>query len=262
MSETNATQNAPVAALEKEAPVAFKRIIGRKLGMTQIFNQDGRMYGVSVVEAGPCTIVGVRKPATDGYSAVCLGFGAIADKKLNKAQLGQFKHAGVPAVRHIKEFRVDNAAAFEVGQTVALKNRFVVGDYIDIQGRDKGHGFSGGMKRHGFAGLPASHGASDKERSPGSLASRRSLGRVIPGQRMAGRMGFRIHTIAKVEVVKVDEASNLIYLNGSVPGAAGSMVYLLETTKSRKKKIVQAPKADKKGKKGAAPSAHKPAAKK
>ncbi|NLO91569.1 MAG: 50S ribosomal protein L3 [Elusimicrobia bacterium] len=262
MSEPNATQNAPVAAPEKEAPSAFKRLIGRKLGMTQIFDQDGRLYGVSVVEAGPCKVVGVRKADTDGYNAVCLGFSPIAEKKLNKAQLGQFKKAGVEPLRILKEFRVDNSAGFELGQTVGLKNRFAQGDYIDVQGRDKGHGFSGGMKRHGFRGLPASHGASDKERSPGSLASQRSLGRVIPGQRMAGRMGFRIHTITKLEVVKVDEAKNLIYLNGSVPGAAGSTVFLLETTRTRKKKLVQAPKADKKAKKAAAPSAPKAAAKK
>ncbi|HOX22381.1 MAG TPA: 50S ribosomal protein L3, partial [Elusimicrobiales bacterium] len=202
MSEPNATQNAPVATPEKEAPTTFKRLIGRKLGMTQIFDKDGKVYGVSVVEAGPCKVVSVRKTATDGYNAVCLGFGSIAEKKINKAQLGQFKQAGVEPLRHLKEFRVADAAGFEVGQSVGLKGRFSAGDYIDVQGRDKGHGFSGGMKRHGFRGLPASHGASDKERSPGSLASRRSLGRVIPGQRMAGRMGFRLHTIAKLEVVK------------------------------------------------------------
>jgi len=243
-TETNLVETARTPAA-KEAPVAFRAIIGTKLGMTQLFDASGFLRAVSVVKAGPCVVARVRTPAKDGYSAVCLGLGEIEAKKLTKPMAGQFAKSGIAPVKYLREFRVADSGGFETGQSVSPSARFQTGDYVDVQGITKGRGFAGAMKRHGFHGLPGGHGASDKERSPGSLASRRSLGRVIPGQRMAGHYGQTTMTIAKLEVVKID--GDTLYLNGSVPGTNGTLVSVLETTKPRKRKIVVAPKvADKK----------------
>ncbi len=265
MTDTNnantAVNTAPAQAAEKkEAPVGLRTILGEKLGMTQLFDEQGCLRAVSVIKAGPCVIAGVRTPQKDGYSAVCLGFGDTKKGKLSKPLSGQFEKKGIAPVKYLREVRLEDNKGYEVGQSVSVASRFAVGDYVDVQGVNKGHGFAGGMKRHNFRGLPGSHGASDKERSPGSLASRRSLGRVIPGQRMAGHMGTETVTIVKLEVLKVDAADNLIYVNGSVPGTNGGLVTIKETTRPRKKHVFVAPKADKKAK-GAKPAA-KPAAKK
>jgi large subunit ribosomal protein L3 len=134
----------------------------------------------------------------------------------------------------MKECRVADVNGFEIGQVISLEKIFKPGDYVDVQGKIKGHGFAGAMKRHGFAGQPASHGASDRERAPGSLGSRRSLGKVLSGQRMAGHYGTTTHTVSKIEVVKVDNENGLIFLKGSVPGAKGSIVSVLETSKYKK----------------------------
>lgn len=221
----------------KEAPAALRALIGKKLGMTQMFDESGNVRSVSVVKAGPCTVVGLRTPEKNGYSSVCLGFER-KTKNISRAYGGQFDKIKVSPPRHLKEFRIPSVEGFQPGQTVTLRGRFNPGDYIDIQGVSKGKGFAGVMKRHGFHGGPASHGASDRERAPGSIASRRSLGRVLPGQRMAGRMGHDLVTIAKVEIVKIIPKDDLILLNGSVPGANGSVVYILETTKTRKKRVI------------------------
>jgi large subunit ribosomal protein L3 len=159
---------------------------------------------------------------------------------------GVFKKIGVKPIRHLREFRVEKAEGAEGGQTAGLAGRFQAGDWVDIQGVSKGKGFAGGMKRHNFAGQPASHGASDRERAPGSLASRRSLGRVMPGQRMAGHMGQDKLTIHKVKVVKVVPEENLIFLNGSVPGANGTMVCITRTVKKTPKPPAQTKKSARK----------------
>jgi len=236
----------------KQAPVQLRAMLAEKVGMTQVFDAEGNLKGVTVLKAGPCTVTTVRTPAQDGYNAVCLGFGEADTKKLSKPMAGQFAKIKVTPVQHLKEYRLSDVAGFEIGQVVTLKDRFQPGDYVDVQGITKGRGFAGGMKRHGFRGMPASHGASDKERAPGSLASRRSLGRVIPGQRMAGHMGQTTMTMSKIEVVKVDADKNLIYVCGSVPGTNGSIVSLLETSKNRKRRLVVA-KVAKKGAAKAAP---------
>jgi len=249
---------APAQPQAKPAPAGLRVIFGEKVGMTQFFDQKGHLRPVTVIKAGPCTVVNVRTPERDGYSAVCLGYGAANAKKLGKPLAGQFAKLGLQPVRKMREYRVSDSKGYETGQQVTVEGRFTVGDYVDVQGVTKGHGFSGVMKRYQFRGLPGSHGASDKERSPGSIASQRSLGRVIPGQRMAGHYGQATLTIAKMEVVKVDTANHLLYINGAVPGTNGSYVTVLETTKRRKHRVEHVV-VDKKKK---AAAAKKPAAKK
>ncbi len=223
----------------KKAPATFRAILGEKVGMTQIFHpKDQNLYGVTVVKAGPCPVLRVKTAESrDGYNAVQLGFGARKDKSCDKSEIGQFKAAGAAPAKHVREIRAANLSGLEVGQTVTVDTAFKTGDYVDVQGVCKGKGFAGVMKRHNFRGLPASHGASDKQRSPGSLASRRSLGRVMPGQRMAGRMGHVTTSTIKIEVVQVDPENNLIYLAGAVPGPRGGLVTIFETVKNKKVRV-------------------------
>jgi len=235
MSADEAKPDEKAAAADKRAPVHFRTILGEKVGMTQMYGRGNRLFGVSVVKAGPCPVVRVKSAqGPDGYNAVQLGFGAWPEKHFSKPELGQFKKAGVAPVRWTREVRVPDVKGLEAGQTVSLDGVFKPGDYVDVQGTTKGRGFAGVMKRHGFRGMPASHGASDKERSPGSLASRRSLGRVMPGQRMAGHMGAVTESTLKLEVIKVDPRENLIYLAGPVPGPRGGLVTISETVNAKK----------------------------
>jgi large subunit ribosomal protein L3 len=235
---------APVAPAPKaepvEMPAGFKFIIGEKVGMTQMFDEKGELYGVSVVKAGPCRVIRTRTTAKDGYQAVCLGFGHRKESHTDSAAKGIFGKLDMKPIRHMKEFRVEDVSGIQDGQTATVQARFKAGEYVDIQGVSKGKGFAGGMKRHNFAGGPASHGASDRERAPGSLASRRSLGRVLPGQRMAGHMGVDTVTVQKVEVLRVRWNENLLYLGGAVPGPKGGLVTVLETVKSMKRRPMKA----------------------
>ena len=239
MSEQTTTEATIANDGAKKAPATFRAILGEKIGMTQIYHpKDQNLYDVTIVKAGPCPILRVKTAdGKDGYNAVQLGFGKGRDKSCSQAELGQFKKAGVAAQRHVKEIRVKDAAGLEVGQTVAVDVAFKPGDYVDVQGVSKGKGFAGAMKRHNFKGLPASHGASDKQRSPGSLASRRSLGRVMPGQRMAGHLGNEIISTLKIEVIQIDAAENLIYVAGAVPGPRGGLVTISETVKDKKARV-------------------------
>ncbi len=225
-------------------PANFKIAIGKKTGMTQLFDEEGNMNSATIIKTGSCKVVYTREKSRDGYTAVCLGFDEIAERKLNKAAKGIFKKHNTAPVRHMKEFRVPSTEGVKSGQPVVLTDMFKEGEYINVQGVSKGKGFAGAMKRHNFAGSEAGHGASNRERAPGSIASRRSLGRVIPGQRMAGHMGVETVTMEKVKVLKIDSNESVIYLNSSVPGAMGSIVYLVETTKAQPK-----PKVKAKGKK-------------
>ncbi len=218
--------------VEKVSP-EFRYLIAKKLGMTQIFTESGEVKGVTVLEAGPCVVVYTRTKGKDGYNAVCLGYGE-KKKNINKPMEGIFKKYGVNPVEHLKEFRFENVESIKPGQIVTLEGRFKEGDWVDVQGITVGKGFAGAMKRHNFSGQPASHGASDRERAPGSLASRRALGRVIPGQRMAGRLGGEMCTIQKVRVEKVIPEKNIIMINGSVPGKPGNIIYLKPTSKKVK----------------------------
>ena len=223
----------------KKAPASFRTILGEKVGMTQVYHpRNKHLYDVTVVKAGPCPVLRVKTvDSKDGYNAVQLAFGSRKEKNISKAELGQFKKAGALPAQWVKEIRVADAKGFEVGQAVVVDGLFAPGDYVDVQGVSKGKGFAGVMKRHNFRGLPASHGASDKQRSPGSLASRRALGRVLPGQRMAGRMGGETVTMQKMEVVQVDAEKNLLFVCGSVPGPAGSLVTVSETVKNKKRYV-------------------------
>jgi large subunit ribosomal protein L3 len=236
MSEQQTAEATTANDGAKKAPATFRAILGEKIGMTQVFHpKDQNLYDVTIVKAGPCPILRVKTAdSKDGYNAVQLGFGAGRDKSCSKSELGQFKKAGVPAQRHVREIRVADPKGLEAGQTVAVDTAFKIGDYVDVQGVCKGKGFAGVMKRHNFRGLPGSHGASDKKRSPGSLASRRALGRVMPGQRMAGHLGDVTTSTLKIEVVRIDPAENLIYLAGAVPGPRGGLVTISETVKAKK----------------------------
>lgn len=220
----------------KKAPATFRAILGEKVGMTQVFHpKDKNLYDCTIVKAGPCPILRVKTAdSKDGYNAVQLGFGSKKEKSFSKAELGQFKKAGAAPAKHVREIRVNDTKGLEAGQTVTVDGAFKPGDYVDVQGVSKGRGFAGVIKRHGFLGLPASHGASDKQRSPGSLASRRALGRVVPGQRMAGHHGAAVTSTVKIEVVQVDPVENLIFVAGPVPGPRGGLVTISETYMTKK----------------------------
>jgi large subunit ribosomal protein L3 len=244
----------------KKAPAHLRSILGEKVGMTQVYGRkDNRLFGVTVVKAGPCPVMRVKSvEGPDGYNAVQLAYGARSEKNLGQAVLGQYKKAGVAPARWTREIRVADVKGLEAGQTVQVAEIFKIGDYVDVQGTTKGRGFAGVMKRHGFRGLPASHGASDKQRSPGSLASRRSLGRVMPGQRMAGHMGHVTETMLKLEVIKIDAQANLIYLAGPVPGPRGGFVTISETVMAKKHYVEPTKLAVKKDKMGNIITAKKP----
>jgi large subunit ribosomal protein L3 len=234
---TEQTEKAAAEAGEsKKTPAGFRSILGEKVGMTQVYHpRDKALMDVTVVKAGPCPVLRVKTAdGKDGYNAVQLGYGTRKEKNIPAAVLGQLKKAGAAAAKYVKEIRVADPKGFEVGQVVLVDSIFKTGDYVDVQAVSKGKGFAGVMKRPGFRGMPASHGASDKQRSPGSLASRRALGRVLPGQRMAGRMGGETVTMQKLEVVLVDAEKSLIYVNGSVAGPRGGAVTVSETVKSKK----------------------------
>lgn len=254
-----AQQGEPAAkAQPAEMPAGLKFLIGRKMGMTQVFNAEGELFAVSVLQAGPCRVMYTRTPERDGYKAVCLGFGHMSDKNVNAARSGLFKKLDMKPVRAFKEFRVKDLSGVVEGQTASLSARFAEGEYLDLQGVSKGKGFAGGMKRYNFRGGPASHGASDRERAPGSIGSRRSLGRVLPGQRMAGHMGVDTVSMQKIRIIKLLAQENILLVNGSIPGPKGSLVYITKTNKKTPKPPMHAAKG--KAKQAAVKAAPKKAA--
>jgi large subunit ribosomal protein L3 len=194
-------------------------LIGRKVGMTQVFEDDGTMVAVSVVSIEPNTVTRLRTTDRDGYTAVQLG--TEVAKKLSKPETGQLKD--LPKVATIREFRVDDIGSYEVGQTVALGDLFAVGDEVDVTGVSKGKGFAGHIKRHNFHRGPKTHG-SDHHREPGSIGPGTTPGRVYRGLKMAGHMGDERTTIKKVRVVRADTDRNLLLVKGSLPGARGSLI--------------------------------------
>jgi len=263
MTEENKENTAPAAKPEVQVlPVSHKFLVGKKLGMTQIFDAAGNLHAVTVVQTGPCRVVYTRTKEKDGYQAICLGFGNKKESSANAAEKGLAKKLDIKPIKFLKEFRVTDLAGAAAGQTASVE-RFAEGQYVDLQGISKGKGFAGGMKRHGFAGGGASHGASDRERAPGSLGSRRSLGRVLPGQRMAGHMGVDTVSVMKVKIIKIIPEENLILVNNGIPGANGSMVRIMLTNK--KVNVAAAENLKAKSKKDAIKGAAKkpaPAAKK
>jgi len=202
--------------------------------MTQIFNENERVVPVTLIEAGPCYVIQKKEKGTDGYIAVQLGFEEVSDKRMNKPLIGHLKKAGVPMLKHLREFRVKDHSDLELGQVVSA-DIFEVGDLVDVVGTSKGKGFAGVVKRHHFAGGPKTHGQSDRHRAPGSIGAGTTPGRVFKGMRMAGRMGGQRVTVSNLEVVMVDKDRNLIAVKGAIPGAKNGLVEVKEARKIRKR---------------------------
>jgi large subunit ribosomal protein L3 len=196
-------------------------ILAKKLGMTQLFLEDGTVARVTVLEAGPCPVTAIRTEERDGYDAVQLAFGQAREKQLSKAELGHLKKAGAPPLRHLAEFR-GQAGELQLGDTVTV-NAFEVGAHVKISGVSKGKGFQGTIRRHNFKRGPKSHG-SHNVRAPGSIGASATPSRVLPGLRAPGHMGARRATQTGLEVVALDAAKNLLMVRGSVPGATGGVV--------------------------------------
>jgi large subunit ribosomal protein L3 len=214
----------------------MKGIIGKKVGMTQIFSEDGQSIPVTVIQAGPCYVTQVRTEEKDGYKAVQLGFEELppkrnGDSRLNQPKRGHLKRNNLPDLRVLREFRVkDKDLDVEEGQKLTA-DVFQTGDRIDVVGTSKGRGFAGTIKRHNFNRQPTTHGASDRTRAPGSIGSTTTPGRVLKGTRMAGHMGGERVTVQNLEVVVVDAEKNLLAVRGSVPGAKGGILLIKETRK-------------------------------
>ena len=204
-------------------PVVTKGILGRKLGMTQVFDEAARSIPVTAIEAGPCRIAQVRTPERDGYSAIQLAFGEVKDSKLPKPELGHLKKAGAGGHRHLVELRVADASQFRVGQEIRA-DVFEQGERADVIGTSKGKGFAGVYKRHNFGGAPASHGTERKHRTPGSVGASTTPSRVLKGRKMPGRMGHERVTVLNLEVVRADPERNLLLVKGAVPGPVGGLV--------------------------------------
>src|SRR5512133_312869 len=207
-----------------------KGVLGEKLGMTQVWDENNKVVPVTVVKAGPCVVTQVRSPETDGYSAVQIAFGAIDPRKVNKPQSGHFAKAGVTPRRHLVEIRTDDASEYTLGQEINA-DVFAPGEVIDVTGVSKGKGTAGVMKRHGFAGLRASHGVHRKHRAPGSIGGCATPGRVFKGLRMAGRMGAERVTVQNLTVHGVDAERGLILIKGAIPGNKGGLVVLRSAAK-------------------------------
>lgn len=222
----------------------MKGILGKKVGMTQIFDEHGNVVPVTVIEAGPCYVTHIKTVESDGYGAIQLGFGAVKEKRLKRPEAGHLgllktsdKHPirrelgeGISPVRHLREFRTKEVDQYQLGEVVTV-SVFEEGDHVDVVGKAKGRGFAGVMKRHGFGGGPITHGQSDRQRSPGSIGATSTPGRVFKGMRMAGRMGGHRVTSQNLEVIRVDAEHNLLAVKGSVPGPKGALVVVKEARK-------------------------------
>ncbi len=207
----------------------LKGLIGKKIGMTQIFDDVGEAIPITLLEAGPCYVTQVRDTDRDGYAAVQLGFGESNPRRLTGGQLGHLKRNDLPPLRHLREFQVKNIDVSE-GEQVTV-DAFEVGDFVDVVGRSKGRGFAGAVKRYGFGGGPKTHGQSDRHRAVGSIGATSGTARVFPGKRMPGHMGNHRVTASNLKVVLVDAERNLIGVRGSVPGPKGGLILIKEARK-------------------------------
>ena len=208
-----------------------KGIIGKKLGMTQIFDEVGNVIPVTLIEAGPCEIAQKKTVENDGYDAVQLAYCDAKDKHLTKAELGHFKKAGISPKRHLKEFRFADCAAYEVGAKISV-DTFAAGEKVDITGISKGHGYSGVVKRWNFAVLRMTHGTGPVHRTGGSMGMNSDPSRIFKNKKMAGQWGNEQVTILNLAVVKVDAEKNIIAVKGAVPGAKGSIVFIRDSVKA------------------------------
>ncbi|GAA3965127.1 50S ribosomal protein L3 [Actinomadura viridis] len=207
-----------------------KGVLGEKLGMTQVFDDEGRIVPVTVVQAGPCVVTQLRTQENDGYTAVQIGYGQIDPRKVNKPRTGHFEKAGVTPRRYLVELRADDTTGYELGQEITVEV-FEAGQKIDVTGTSKGKGTAGVMKRHGFRGLGASHGTQRKHRSPGSIGGCATPGRVFKGLRMAGRHGNARTTVQNLTVHAIDTEKNLLLIKGAVPGPNGGVVLVRDAVK-------------------------------
>jgi len=208
-----------------------KGLLGTKLGMTQLWDDNNRVVPVTVIAASTNVVTAVRRPETDGYNAIQVGYGEIEARKVNRPDAGQFAKAGVTPRRHVAEIRTADAASYTVGQELSPE-LFAAGEEIDVTGTSKGKGFAGTMKRHGFSGVGASHGAHRNHRKPGSIGACATPGRVFKGTRMAGRMGRDTVTTQNLTVHAVDTDKGLILVKGAIPGPKGGLVVLRSAAKS------------------------------
>jgi large subunit ribosomal protein L3 len=220
-----------------------KGLIGKKVGMTQVFDETGVVTPVTIIQAGPCFVTQVKDEKNDGYSAIQLGFGEVSTKRLTRGEQGHLGivksnkktgrrggDKGIPAVRHLREFRTSSSGDYTVGQQLTVA-QFEPGEKVDVIGKTKGRGFAGVVKRHKFAGGVKTHGQSDRWRAPGSIGSATEMSRVPKGKRMAGRMGNERQTAQNLVVVRVDPERNLIAIRGAVPGAKGGLVIIRDAAK-------------------------------
>jgi large subunit ribosomal protein L3 len=208
-----------------------KAILGKKVGMTQVFTENGEAVPVTVIEAGPCYVTQVKTPENDGYMAVQLGFEEVKEQRLSRGERGHLERNSLPPLRHLRELRVREMEV-EEGERIQV-DVFEVGDWVDIVGVSKGRGFAGVVKRHGFGGGPKTHGQSDRHRSPGSIGACATPGRVWKGLRMAGRMGDAVITAQSQRVEVVDAERNLLAVRGGVPGSKGGLLVIKQARKSK-----------------------------
>ena len=207
-----------------------KGIIGKKVGMTQLFDENGKVIPVTVIEAGPCTVVAKMSKEKEGYEAVQFGYEEVTEKKLTKPEQGHLKKAGVGMLKHLKEFRLEDCAKFEVGDVVKA-DLFAEGEKVDVTGISKGHGYAGVIKRYGQGRTPTSHGGGPVHRHAGSMGPSADPSRILPGKKQAGHMGVEQVTVENLDIVKVDPELNLIAIRGAVPGPKGGIVYIKNTVK-------------------------------
>lgn len=209
-----------------------KAIIGKKIGMTQLFDEMGKIVPVTVIEAGPCVVVSKKDADNNGYSAVQFGFEDVKEKKLNKAQKGQFAKAGVDNKKYLKEFRLEDCEKLNIGDIVKA-DLFAAGEKVDVTGVSKGKGYAGVIKRWNFGRQKETHGTGPVHRSVGSMGANSDPSRIMKGKKMAGHLGNEQVTVQNLDVVKVDAEKNLVVLKGAVPGPKGGIVYIKNTVKNQ-----------------------------
>ena len=215
-----------------------KGLIGKKIGMTQIFDEAGKVVPVTVIEAGPCVVTQLKTEEKDGYNAVQFGFEDVKEARLNKPQKGHLKKAGVEAKKHLKEFKLDASAEMNVGDVIKA-DTFAAGDKVDVVGTSKGHGYQGVVKRWNAGRTPMTHGGGPVHRHAGSMGASSHQSRIFPGKIGAGHMGCEQVTIENLDVVKVDAELNMIVIRGAIPGPKGGLVYLRNTVKNNRVKNVE-----------------------